>query len=75
MSNSEHSDDDKREFMLAALRRASLNFQATAAELNEIGISLRRNMIDAEGAVTWLDHIGALHCINVPPWTNRVEAA
>src|SRR5205807_438523 len=67
--------DDKRQFMLAALRRASLSLQATAAELNEIGVSLRCNMINAEDAVTWLDHIGALHCINLPPWNNRAEAA
>lgn len=66
--------DDRREFMLAALRRASLNLQATAAELNEIGISLRCNMIDAEAAVSWLDYIGALPCINLPPWPNRAEA-
>jgi len=71
----EHTPEAKREFMLAALRRASAEHRSDALHLDEIGVSLKLNMIDAEGAVTWLNYIGALDCINVPPWTNRIEVA
>ena len=65
--------DKKQEFMLAAVRAARARAQATALELEEIGIALKHNMIDAEAAVTWLDFIGALNFINVEPFTNKIE--
>ncbi|MCX7313928.1 MAG: hypothetical protein NTV56_19995 [Alphaproteobacteria bacterium] len=67
--------DDKRDFMLAALRRACAHLRAKEFELEEIGVALRFRMINAEDAVAWLDHIGATDTINTPPWTNRVEVA
>lgn len=67
--------DDQREFLLSALRRASADLRSGAYQLDEIGVSLKFNMIDAPGAVSWLDYIGAIHIINAEPFTNKVEVA
>ena len=75
MSTPGHSPDAKREFILASLRRSSACLRSSAYELDEIGIALRHNIINAEGVVTWLAYVGALHVINAEPWTNRVEVA
>ena len=74
--------DDKREFMLAAIRTARARVQMLASEIEEVGISLRCNMISAEFAVSWLDDIGAMQFINttwekceVVPEIDQVPAA
>ena len=64
--------EERKEFLLAAMRVARMRIQLLGLEVEEIGISLKFNMINAEGAVTWLDYIGALHFINVEPWTNKI---
>ena len=69
----EFSGDQRKEFMLAALRRASACLRSSALELDEIGVSLKFDMITAEGAVSWLDFIGAMHVLNTEPWANRFE--
>ena len=76
----EHSAEAKREFALVAIRTASFRArqQATeaqifASEIEEIGVSLRHNMIDAEFAVGWMDYIGALPFANVEPFANKFE--
>lgn len=71
----EFAADKKQEFVLAAVRAARARAQAIALELDEIGIALKHNMIDAEAAVTWLDFIGAVNFINVEPFTNKIEVS
>lgn len=70
---SEHSTDAKREFALTAIRSAGLRARILASEIDEIGVSLRHNMIDAEFAVGWLDFIGALQFANVEPFANKFD--
>lgn len=71
----EHSAESKKDFMLAAIRTAHARAQMLALEIQEVGVSLRYDMIDAQGAVTWLDYIGAVQFINVEPFTNKIEVA
>lgn len=63
--------DEKRDFTLAALRRAVASVRLTALEIEEIGIALGHGMIDAEGAVTWLDTVGLGGVIDTP-WPTRM---
>jgi hypothetical protein len=65
----------KTEFMLAALRCAKMRVALIGLELDEIGVSLKHNMISPEFAVSWLDHAGLLQFVNVEPYTNKVEVA
>ena len=65
--------ESKKDFVLAANRTAHARIRMLALEINEVGVSLKHDMITAEGAVTWLDYIGAVEFINVEPFTNKVE--
>lgn len=69
---SEHAGEAKREFALSVIRSARARVQMLASEIDEIGVSLRLNMIDAEFAVGWMDYIGALQFANVEPWITKV---
>ena len=42
------------EYVLSALRCATLRARIAAAELDTIGLALRRNIISVEGALAWL---------------------
>jgi len=61
-----------KDFALAAIRVARARAQLLALEIDEIGVSLKHNMITAEFAMTWLGYIGALELINVEPFTNKM---
>ena len=54
------SDDARREFMLAALRVASLEARKYENEINAIGVALKGKMITCEDAMQWLKDINAL---------------
>ena len=69
------SPEQKREFLMSTIRCVRARLQAKVCELDEIGVSLRHNMIDAEAAVTWLYHIGADRLVNLEPWPTKIEAA
>jgi hypothetical protein len=56
-----------REFLLSALRAASLRAKLFDAEVNSIGIALKENMITPEQAMTWIKDIGALDSIGRIP--------
>ena len=71
----DHTPEAKREYMLTAIRRARSQLQSKVYELDEIGVSLRLNMIDAEQAVTWLAFVDADRLINQEPWPTRIEVA
>jgi hypothetical protein len=62
----------KKDFVLAAIRTARIRAELLAIEIEEVGTSLKHDMITAEGAVTWLDYIGAFDFINVEPFTNKM---
>ena len=63
----EMSDCTHREFLLSALRAASLRAKLFDAEINSIGIALRENMITPEQAIKWIKDIGALEAIGTIP--------
>jgi hypothetical protein len=71
----EFTAESKKDFMLAVIRTAHAKVQMLALEIAEVGTSLKHDMITAESAVTWLDYIGAVEFINVPPFTNKIEVA
>lgn len=60
--------------MLAAMRRAVAVLRADALGIEEVGVALSRDMIDAETAAGWLDHIGALGIVQPAPGSITVEA-
>lgn len=64
MSTSSLSEKAKAEFLLAGLRCARLRVQSLQAEIDEVGLALKHNMISPELAVAWLHEIGALQYLN-----------
>lgn len=61
------SDENHREFLLAALRAASLRAKLFDADVSTIGIALKANMVTPEEAVKWIKDIGALESIGMIP--------
>jgi hypothetical protein len=43
-----------KEFLLAALRTASLRAKLTSNEMDSIGVALKRGVVSTEEAVAWL---------------------
>ncbi len=54
------SEDAQKEFMLGALRVASLRAEMWKSELNRIGVALKADMITPELAVIWLKEMNGL---------------
>ena len=52
---------DRREFLLASMRVASLNLKSWSAEIDCIGVALRNNQISIEAACEDLDAMGILY--------------
>jgi hypothetical protein len=61
------SDDPHREFMLSALRAASLRAKLFDADMTSIGIALRDCMITPAEAVKWINDIGAADAVGMIP--------
>jgi hypothetical protein len=61
------SADPHREFLLSALRAASLRAKLFDVELTSIGIALRENMVTPEQALKWIKDIGAMESIGMIP--------
>lgn len=61
------SDGSHREFLLSALRAASLRAKLFDADVSSIGIALKANMVTPEQAVKWIKDIGALESIGMIP--------
>ena len=51
---------EQKEFLLSALRVASLRAKLFETEINSIGVALKGGIIDCYGAVEWMKEIGAL---------------
>lgn len=52
--------EERKEFMLSALRVASLRARLYETEINSIGVALKAGIIDCYGAMEWMKEIGAL---------------
>jgi hypothetical protein len=61
------SEDPHREFLLSALRAASLRAKLFDNELTSIGIALRENMVTSVQAVKWIMDIGAADAVGRIP--------
>jgi len=60
-------DDAHREFLLSALRAASLRVKVMDADLTSIGIALRANLIGPEVAVKWLHDADLMFLVGALP--------
>jgi hypothetical protein len=55
------------DFVLSALKAATLRARLAAAELDTIGLALKRNLVSVEGALAWLHDVDLLdHVIYRP---------
>jgi len=61
------SDEAHREFLLSALRAASLRAKMFDADICSVGIALKANMITIPEALKWIKDIGALESIGTIP--------
>ena len=60
--------DDRKEFMLAALRTASLRAKLYETEINSVGVALKGGLIDSYTAMQWIKDIGAIEFMgHFPP--------
>ena len=63
--------DARREMLLAMLRRGRVRLQLMITELDEIGVSLKYNMVSPEFAVVWINDVDAIGCVGVLPWMDE----
>ena len=59
--------DERREYLLASLRVASLRARLYETEINSIGTALKAGIVDCYGAVEWMKEIGALGLMKYIP--------
>lgn len=59
---------DRKEFVLSALRAASIRAKLYETDINTIGVALKGGLIDSYTAMQWVKDIGALGLMgNLPP--------
>ena len=56
-----------KEFLLAALRTATLRARLTANELDTIVLALKQNLVSFDDSVAWLDEINLLDHVDYRP--------
>jgi hypothetical protein len=61
------SECTHREFLLSALRAASLRAKLFDADITTIGVALRENMVTTQEALKWIKDIGAMESIGMIP--------
>ncbi len=61
------SEDPHRDFLLSALRAASLRAKLFDADMTSIGVALKSHMITPEQALKWIKDIGAMDSIGMIP--------
>lgn len=61
------SDEDHREFLLSALRAASLRARMYEIEIQSVGIALKGNMVTVTEALKWIKDIGAWELVGMIP--------
>ncbi len=64
--------EDRREYLLSALRVASARARMCEAEINSIGVALKGGIIDCYTAMEWIKEIGALELIRSIPTKEEV---
>lgn len=65
-----------RDFLLAALRAASLRAKLMDADISSIGVALKADMISNDTAVRWIMEAGLLGMVGaIPEQVGRVAAA
>lgn len=55
------------EFLLAALRTATLRARLAANELDTVGLALKQGLVSYNDAVAWLDEINLLDHVDYRP--------
>ena len=66
-------DDTHREFLLAALRTATIRCRLMEAELTECGIALKHGMVGPDMAMKWLHDQGLVYLLGIiPPEVGQV---
>ena len=68
------NDDDHKDFVLSALRSASLRARMYEIEIQSIGIALKGDMVSVIEALKWIKDIGAWELVGKIP-DEIVEAA
>jgi hypothetical protein len=64
------------EFLLSAIRAATLRARLAATEFDSIGIALRRGLVSPDEAVAWLSDLNLLdHVLCRPEKINESNAA
>ena len=61
------SEESHKDFMLCALRAASLRAKMIEMDLNTVGVALKSDMVTPMEAVKWLRQIGALDFVGKIP--------
>ena len=61
------SEESHKDFMLSALRAASLRAKMIEMDLNTVGVALKSDMVTPMEAVEWLRQIGALDFVGKIP--------
>jgi hypothetical protein len=61
------SDDDHKDFVLSALRSASLRARMYEIEIQSIGIALKGDMVSVIEALKWIKDIGAWELVGKIP--------
>jgi len=61
------SEDDHKEFLLSAMRSASLRVKLMENDLHTIGIALKADLIGTEMAVKWLHDSDLMFLVGVLP--------
>ncbi len=61
------TEDAHREFLLSALRAASLRARIFEVDVNTVGIALKSGMVTVPQALKWIRDIGALESMGTIP--------
>jgi hypothetical protein len=61
------NDDDHKDFVLSALRSASLRARMYEIEIQSIGIALKGDMVSVIEALKWIKDIGAWELVGKIP--------
>lgn len=69
------AEEMHKEFLLAALRGASIRAKMLEADINSIGVALKGNLIDSETAVQWIMEANLLGMVGpLPQDVGRMSA-
>lgn len=68
--------DDRREFLLSALRGASLRAKLYAVDIDTIGVALKAGMVTPVEAIAWAKEVGIIEWLGrIPDDPEEIAAA